>query len=155
MVVRSLTWLIIEQLCTSLLNYTITKTYHCPKITNSTKNQQDDARIHNKYTITITILCFGECKLTALYMQPSIWRIPFQKTAPQASKVQQWRFPSDHCGLVKVRLRVLALWRVAAGVGHLGIPHLALALPQLGDVALEAQAELGVLSLGRLERSLL
>lgn len=63
--------------------------------------------------------------LTALYMQPII---PFQM--PQAFKVQQWGgFPLDDSGLKQVCLAVLVLWRVAAVMGHLGIPHLALALP--------------------------
>lgn len=96
-----------------------------------------------------------ECKLTALYMQPIVRLNPFQKTVPQALKVQQWGFPLDNRGLVKVRLAVLALWWVAAVMGRLGVPHLALALPQLSDVALEAQAELRVLSLGGFEGSLL
>ncbi|TNN67867.1 hypothetical protein EYF80_021836 [Liparis tanakae] len=50
---------------------------------------------------------------------------------------------------------VLALGCVAAVLGHLGTPQLALALPQLGHVALEAQAELGDLSPGRAGRPLL
>lgn len=57
-------------------------------------------------------------------------------------------FPSDHGGLVEVRGAVLALRWVVPAVGRLGAPHFALALPQLGDVALEAEAELRVLSLG-------
>ena len=57
-------------------------------------------------------------------------------------------FPSDHGGLVEVRGAVLALRRVAPAVGCLGALHLALALPQLCDVALEAEAELRVLSRG-------
>lgn len=61
----------------------------------------------------------------------------------------------DNCGLVKFCLAVVALGWIAAALGHLGRPHLALALPQLGDIALEAQAEFGVLSTGRLRRPLL
>lgn len=63
--------------------------------------------------------------------------------------------PLDNGGLVEVRRAVLALGRVAAVVGHLGVPHLALALSQLGDVAVEAQAELRVLSPGCLRCPLL
>lgn len=82
-------------------------------------------------------------------MQPITSLVPFSKTVPRDLKVQQWGgFPSDHGGLVEVRGAVLALRRVAPAVGRLGAPHLALALPQLGDVALEAEAELRVLSLG-------
>lgn len=51
-------------------------------------------------------------------------------------------FPLDDRGLIKVCSAVLALGWVTATVGHLGVPHLTLALPQLSNVTLEAQAEL-------------
>lgn len=51
--------------------------------------------------------------------------------------MQQW-WRLDHSGLVKVHRAVAALRLVAAAVGHLGVPHLALALSQLGDISLEA-----------------
>lgn len=79
--------------------------------------------------------------------------------------MQQWGqrggggggFRLDNRGLVQVRLAVRAPRRVAAARGghRRAVPQLALALPQLGDVALEAQAELGVLSPGGFRRSLL
>lgn len=85
----------------------------------------------------------------------AVWLVPFQQAVPRASKVQQWvkedvgrGFPLDNCGLIKVCSAVLALRWVTATVGQLGIPHLTLALPQLSNVTLEAQAELRVLSLG-------
>lgn len=61
--------------------------------------------------------------------------------------MQQW-WRLDHRGLVQVHRAVLALRLVAPAVGHLGAPHLALALSQLGDVALEAEAELLLLRPG-------
>lgn len=82
-------------------------------------------------------------------------RSPVQKSVPQAFKVQQWDFPSDNRGLVQVRRAVFDLRRVESALGHLGVSHLALALPQLGHVALEAQAELRVLPPRRFQPPLL
>lgn len=58
---------------------------------------------------------------------------------------------SHNGGLVKVHGAVGGLRRAVAPVGHLGVPHLALALSQLSHVSLEAQAELRVLAPGRFQ----
>lgn len=61
--------------------------------------------------------------------------------------------PLDDGGLVKICVAVLALRWVAAVLGHLGVSHFALALSQLGDIALKTQTQLRVLTLGCLRCS--
>lgn len=134
------------------------KTYYNPKITTNTK-KQEDTRILNKYTISSSIImfcfCFFGVEIDSFVHAAQCLTGSLSKDSALGLKSATVGFPLDNGGLVQVCFAVLALRWVVSVMGHLGVPHLTLTLPQLGHVALEAEAELRVVSLGRLHRSLL
>ena len=107
---------------------------------------------------------FLEWSFTSFYMQPITLTRSLSKdvasglkSAAVGGKGGGGGSLLNNCGLVKFCLAVVALRWIAAVLRQLARPHLALALPQLGHVALEAQAEFRLLSPpgGRLQRPLL
>lgn len=120
-----------------------THTFTVPK---SQPNCREN-KFHNKYTISITNKSISDITggADSFVHTDSLYIKTF--------KVQQRR-RLDHRGLVQVHRAVVGLL-VAGAVGRLGVPHLALALAQLGHVPLEAQAELRVLAPGCFQPPLL